>query len=316
MTPGALPSAGVSASAIFLCPYCGETTDRAEQSLEHPLARALGGSGYASLNFCAACNERAGREVDQPFASHHIMQTMRHIFGIRDARGEIPAAPRLYGDVEGGGRVYVELGAAGPRVGRVPHKVRDDETGRRYVVDAGDGEALAERMKARMERQLGDRARVETHVEAVKEEQQASVQVGLPTKLWPRFGAKLGLAFGRDVLGDDWLLSEDASRLRRVLRDAEDAPELWPLWENVEDGDPFTLIAPQPQHLVAVAPRDPGCGLIVQLFGVLRYSVPLSAKRSVDPDWTVWTFDPVAATARRTTLAALIAERGPPPVPK
>jgi HNH endonuclease len=301
-------------SATFVCPYCGETRDRAEQSLEHPLARALGGSGYSSLDFCAACNERAGREVDQPFASHHIMLTMRHMFGIRDAYGHIPPAPRLYGDIEGGGRVYLELGGVGvgPQARRVPHKAQDDETGRRYVVDEGEGEAFAERMKARLEQQLGDGFQVEAQVERIEEaEQEASVPVGLPLKLWPRFGAKLGLAFGREVLGDEWLLTEDAGRLRRVLWDTEEVLMLEPLWDQVEEDDPFTLLAPPPGHLVAVAPRGEGCSLIVQLFGGLRYAVPLSDQHSVDLDWTVWTFDPVAGTARKTTLGALIAEQSP-----
>jgi hypothetical protein len=39
--------------------------------------------------------------------------------------------------------------------------------------------------------------------------------------------------------------------------------------------------------------------------------VPLSDDHPVDSDWTVWTFDPIAGTARKTTLMGLIAEKGP-----
>jgi hypothetical protein len=78
----------VSASPPFICPYCGEIKNRAEQSLEHPLPRALGGHGFSSRDFCDPCNKRVGQEVDRPFVEHHIMQTMRHVFGVPDARGE------------------------------------------------------------------------------------------------------------------------------------------------------------------------------------------------------------------------------------
>ena len=147
------------------------------------------------------------------------MVTMRHLFGVRDARGEIPDARRLYGDLEGGGRVYLELGGKGkgPQVRRVPHKIRDDETGLSYVVEPGEGEALAEKIKACLEKRYGNSARIEASIQSVETGGDASVRVSLPVKLWPRFGAKLGLAFGREALDDDWLLSEDASRLRRVL---------------------------------------------------------------------------------------------------
>src|SRR5271167_3780834 len=101
-----------NATQTFICPYCGERRDRAEQSLEHPLAQALGGGGFSSSDFCAPCNGKVGREIDQPFASHHVMVAMRHLFGVPDARGDIPLAPRLLGDIEGGGQVHLELAAA------------------------------------------------------------------------------------------------------------------------------------------------------------------------------------------------------------
>jgi hypothetical protein len=67
-------------------------------------------------------------------------------------------------------------------------------------------------------------------------------------------------------------------------------------------------VAPPPTHLINVGDFDRGCGLIVQLFGILRYAVPLSESiKLAEP--VIWTFDPVAGTASRTDLAQLIAER-------
>jgi hypothetical protein len=40
----------MSTTTTFICPYCGENKDRAEQSLGHPLARALGGTGNLELS--------------------------------------------------------------------------------------------------------------------------------------------------------------------------------------------------------------------------------------------------------------------------
>ena len=128
----------MSATPTFICPYCGQVKDRAEQSLEHPLPRALGGHGFASRDYCDPCNKRAGREVDRPFVEHNVMAAMRHRFGVPDARGQVPPAPRLYGESEDGGRVFLELGDE-PRVRRVPQKARDDATVVSYITDIGEG---------------------------------------------------------------------------------------------------------------------------------------------------------------------------------
>jgi hypothetical protein len=64
----------------------------------------------------------------------------------------------------------------------------------------------------------------------------------------------------------------------------------------------LALVAPPPTHLVYFANFDHGCGLIVQLFGTLRYGAPLSESITlVEP--VIWTFDPIAGTASRTDLA-------------
>jgi hypothetical protein len=301
----------VTASATFICPYCGEDRDRAEQSVEHPLPRALGGHGFSSPDHDDPCNKRAGREVDRPIAEHEFVRALRHRHGVRDARGQIPPAPRLYGDGDGG-RGFLELGAE-PRVRRVPRRTRDDATGTTLITEIGDGAGVAAKELPRMEQRAralyGDGGfRVETSIEQIKDEGELSIRTSLLMTLWPRFGAKLGLAFGREVLGEQWLRSEDAARLRRLLWNEPNSPEAQPLPEHVEAGDVFALVAPPPTHLVYVTDFDHGCGLIVQLFGTLRYGVPLSESITLGEP-VIWTFDPVAGTASRTDLAQLIADR-------
>jgi hypothetical protein len=59
-------------------------------------------------------------------------------------------------------------------------------------------------------------------------------------------------------------------------------------------------------HMVYVSNVGTGCGLIVQFFGAFRYSVPLSESITLTEP-AIWTFDPVAGTATRTSLGQLIA---------
>ena len=283
-----------------------------EQSIEHPLPRAVGGHGFSSPDYDDPCNKRTGREVDQPFVEHEFVRALRHRYGIRDARGQIPPAPRLYGDSEDGGRGFLELGAE-PRVRRVPRRIRKDSTGTTLITEIDDGVAIAAKELPRMEQRARELYsdggfRIETSIEQIKDEGELSIPTSLSMTLWPRLVAKLGLAFGREGLGDDWLRSEDAARLRRLLWNEPNAPEAQPLPEHVEACDAFALVAPPPTHLVYVGNFDFGCGLIAQLFGTLRYAVPLSDSITL-AEPAIWTFDPVAGTARRTDLGQLIAER-------
>lgn len=302
----------MSSPEAFICPYCDEKKRCTEQSVEHPLPRAVGGHGFSSPDYDDPCNKRAGREVDRPFVEHEFMRALRHKYSIRDARGNVPPAPRLYGDGQDGSRGFLELGV-GPRVSRVPRRTRDDETGTTLITEIDDGADIAAKELPKMEQRAralyGDGGfRIETSIEQIRDEGTLSIPTSLSMTLWPRFGAKLGLAFGREALGDDWLHSEDAARLRQLLWNEPDAPEAQPLPEHVEASDVFALVAPPPTHLIYVGDFDRGCGLIVQLFGTLRYAVPLSGSITLTEP-VIWTFDPVAGTASGTDLAQLIAGR-------
>jgi hypothetical protein len=294
----------------FVCPYCGGTKNRSEQSVEHPLPRAIGGAGFSSPDYCDPCNKRAGREVDQPFVSHVTILAMRHVHGVPDSGGEIPPAPRVFGDIDTGGRGYVELGSGLP-ARRVPEKTHEDETHITYTVEEGDGEELARKVAARVRKQLGDGVEIETHVEHIERDETVRIEIRMPETLWPRFAAKLGLAFGREALGDDWVLTDDAAVLRHILWDDEGAPKLSPTWEQAAEDDEFSAMIQPPTHFLAVVPRiEGGCSLIIQLFGALRYAVPLSDRRP-DGEWPVWTFDPIEGTARSTTLMQLVVDNAP-----
>jgi HNH endonuclease len=237
----------MSANTTFLCPYCGEDKRHSEDSLEHPMPRALGGHGFSSRDFCDVCNPRAGQEVDQPFVEHFSMVALRHKFGVRDARGQVPLAPRLLGTSADGSPIQLELAREESRTRLLPHKTRDDETGVTYVTEPGEGEEIMERVKALLEAQLGPGYRVEASVEETIIPDRGSVPVSISEGAWPRLAAKLALAFGREAFGDDWARSDpEAALIRKVLWNAPDAPSSRPLWRQSDGNDAFAAGATAP----------------------------------------------------------------------
>jgi hypothetical protein len=231
------------------------------------------------------------------------------MFGVPDLHGNVPDAPRLFGEMENGGRGYLELGRDGARARRVPQVIQRDEKAERYVVENGEGEELLRKREARLRQRHGEDIKIESSVEAFYDETTASIPYSLKITVWPRFGAKLGLAFGRHVLGTDWLSTPQAAHLRDVLSGNDSEPtDLAYWWDTIEDDDVFLRLAPPPAHLIAVCANAKGAGLLVQIFGQMRYRVPLSPVARTDMGWLLWIFDPVKGKARQTTIAELADE--------
>jgi len=293
----------------FLCTYCARRLPAAERSVEHPLGQSIGGSGWWTRDVCKQCNRERGKSVDRPFAEQPVIVGARHVFGVPDLHGNVPDAPRLFGEMENGGRGYLELGRDGARGRRVPQVLQRDENVERYLVEAGEGEKLLRTREARLRQQHGEDIQIESKIEAVHDETTAHIPYSLKTTVWPRFGAKLGLAFGRHVLGMDWLSTPQAAHLRDVLAGNDSEPDdlaYW--WDTIKADDVFSRLAPPPAHLVAVCANGKGAGLMAQVFGQMRYRVPLSPIAHPDTGWFLWIFDPVTGKARQTTIADLADE--------
>jgi hypothetical protein len=105
---------------MFFCICCGVEREESKRSVEHPLPRATGGHGWSVSDVCTECNRYCGKEVDHPFVSHVLIRQLRHRFEIPDAGGQVPSAPRLYGETSGGRRVELELSRDRPRTRRLP----------------------------------------------------------------------------------------------------------------------------------------------------------------------------------------------------
>jgi hypothetical protein len=235
------------------------------------------------------------------------MVALRHKFGVRDARGQVPPTPRLPGTTVDGRPIQLELGRDESRTRLLPHKTRDDENEVTYVTEPGQGEEIMEKVKARLEARLGPGYRVETSTEETIIPDRGSVPVSISESVWPRFAAKLALAFGREAFGDDWARSDpEAALIRKVLWNEPNAPSSRPLWRQSDGTDVLARLAPAPQHLVMVSQAPEGDrGIVVQLFGGMVYGCRLSRTLTV-PEPRIWTFDPVAGTVAETTVGKLI----------
>lgn len=296
--------------SLFLCTYCGHRLPDEQRSVEHPLGQSIGGTGWSTQDVCGSCNTKAGKEVDQPFAAQPMIAAYRHIHEVPDPRdGQVPAAPRLYGELESGGRAYIELGRDGLSTHRVPHRQKHSDTGLQYVTQLGESEALIRKLEARLRKKHGDKIKIEASTKTIRDETIAHIPfLSLKTTTWPRFGAKLGLAFGREILGEQWLSTADAAHLREILWGREtESPTLDPLWDTVHD-DVFTRLAPTPSHLVAAHASVDGTVLIVQLFGKMRYGFPITTTPQTPERWAMWVFDPVQGSAEETDMEGLIVQ--------
>jgi hypothetical protein len=287
---------------MFFCLYCATQKDDSERSVEHPLSQAIGGGGWSTRDVCGECNRYCGQEVDRPFAEDPYVRAVRHRYEIPDARGEIPPAPRLYGQMaDGGARAELELGRAGPKVRRVPYQVSSDSSGESYIVELGEGEQIAALRAERLRRKLSPGYDVHTRIDEVQlPDDEARIEVSISIHLWPRMAAKLGLGFGVRGLGEDWIRGEWADWLRRILHGSPDpAPDprirLHALPEPIADDDDLAMLVDPPHHTIFFCGEDP-LYLMIHLFGIWRYVVPLGpAERRDRP---AWQFDPRRARAR------------------
>jgi hypothetical protein len=169
----------LTSQATFLCIYCGRHLLTAERSVEHPLGQSIGGSGWWTRDVCKQCNRERGKDVDRPFAEQPIVVGARHKFGVPDLHGNVPDAPCLFGEMENGGRGYLELGRDGARARRVPQVIQRDEDVERYVVESGEGEELLRKREARLRQRHGEDIKIESSVEAVYDETTAKIPYSL-----------------------------------------------------------------------------------------------------------------------------------------
>lgn len=294
--------------STFRCSYCAIVKPDEERSLEHPLSQTLGGGGWATRNVCSSCNTYAGREIDEPFARQIWVLWDRHRYEVPDARGDVPRAPRIVSRLKATGeRVLTVMDRRGWYAQPLPVEAWQDESRLSYGVGAEDALEAMQKKLERLRRQFGPQVFVEATQERVIEQPEVEVGWTHDATLWPRFGAKVGLGFGREVLGEEWLDSAVAQYLRDVLFDGPAvvpgpyAP-LAPIAEPLFGSSLADYFVP-PQHVVTMMGTAHGAALGLFLFGDERYLVPLGGEIT-DAELATWIFDPHAGSAERLSWTA------------
>jgi hypothetical protein len=268
----------------FRCSYCGNEKEDARRSVEHPLSQSLGGRGWAVREVCDDCNQFAGREVDAPFVRQPWIVWFRHRYDVLDAQRRVPAAPRVVGRLKSSGeRVLTVMARGGWYTEPLPQG---------YTAH-GPGPVREE---------LGPEVVLEGTTKRLIEHPEVEVEWTHDPTLWPRLGAKLGLGFGRELLGASWLDSPCARYLQAVLFSREPSPpashaRLATASETVAGSELADLFVP-PDHVVWVSNSEHGATLNVVLFGDQRYTVPLGGAVAPEVSAT-WVFDTSRHLAER-----------------
>lgn len=293
------------AAAGNVCAYCGEKSLDGHQRPEHPIPAAIG-SVVTVFTVCDACNERVGREVDQPWLDHDFVRHERRSFNLGDPRhaGKPPASifDGMHTDEEGH-RVAVTDG-----IPRYVGSITDE--GDRMSIRAADP-ARAEELLARVRRRLAADGKevssyVMTHHSATRP--MLSKTISVFTSIGVRMGAKLGLAFGSLAYPEEWRTSPEAAQLRGwlwidepVLAAAEPVGWMPSLAHDREH--PFS---DPPNHNVSFWNLDDTCiAVVVLVFGTLGFTVPVAPMAAGMPHWA-WQSGPSHGGSVLTTRDALM----------
>jgi hypothetical protein len=259
-----------------ICAYCTATALTGGEKPEHVIPASLG-SSLTVPTVCDACNEWAGREIDQPFLADSLLQAHRSLVGQRDPRRGRKArrvlSPLLQGHTVDGDFFTVD-----PETNKPVRRSR--------IVDLGDDRQQIRASSPEEAERLLERARKRAATEGkeikVEQEERGEVQPELTvhfsmrTDVWRREAAKIALAVGPHVYPPSWRLSADAHRLREWMHNRDSstedgqAPPLVPT--HVEAG---SWIAEGDEHLVFFMGLRDGVYVCVCLFGTSYFAVPV-----------------------------------------
>lgn len=275
-----------------LCAYCTTVALTGDEKPEHPIPASLGASLTVNT-VCDACNEWAGREIDQPFLTDPLLQAHRSLVGQRDPRRGKKArrvtSPLLQGHTAGGDFITVD-----PETGQPTRRSR--------IVDLGDDRQQIRASNQEEAERLLERARKRAAAEGKEikiegEERgefrpEITVNFSMRTDVWRREAAKIALAVGSHVYPPAWRLSADAHRLREWMHNRDSSTEDGQAPPLVPDHiPPGTLFAEHDEHLLYfMRPRDGNTYVNVFLFGCSYLAVPVDTSGMPVPQ-QAWRLD-------------------------
>lgn len=274
-----------------LCAYCLTAVLTGDEKPEHPIPASLGAS-LTVRTVCDACNEWAGREIDQPFLADSLLQAGRSLAGQRDPRrgkkARPIASPLLQGYTADGDFFTID-----PETNKPVRRSR--------IVDLGDGrqqiragspeeaERLLERARKRAAAE-GKEIKIENE-ERGEIQPEITVEFSMRTDVWRREAAKIALAVGSHVYPPAWRLSADAHQLREWMhnRDSstEDGQALPLVPTHIESG---AWLAEDDEHLIFFIRLKAGVHVGVCLFGCSYLAIPVDTSGMPVPQ-QAWRLD-------------------------
>jgi hypothetical protein len=203
---------------MFVCTYCLEHKPDSERSEEHVIPAALGGA-WTVMDVCEACQERANIEIDRPFTQSLWVLEQRHRLRIPDRYGNVPDAPRLNATVADGRPAIVTLSPGGWELELPPSNRAGEEDGALEIAVSVDDEAeyIAKKIKRFERDNPGFTWKTTKREVSPVVPLDVSFPFSIPMTLWPRFAVKVAVTVGRELHGEQWLRSDHALLLNRLL---------------------------------------------------------------------------------------------------
>jgi hypothetical protein len=282
----------------MFCAYCGTEHDEATQvSSEHVIPYAIGGSNEFTITVCEESNNRLGGQVDRPIIEFFAVRSERFFLGLEGTDGTLPTFD-LSGITWIQGREVKLKNIIGPDGKDMRHK--DREITRTPNGDTerwdlrGDPQAIRKALAAKIQDQATkgkwvktDKGKIITldNLDQILQEATKTIQNPCVMRkidfdyLWTsRFFAKLALAVGHYLFGEEFSRTRRASELRRTMnsRNLNEAALVGAvIFPETHSLPPqFAILKSKGFHMISVGHGRPRF-LLVSLFGWLDAYIAL-----------------------------------------
>jgi hypothetical protein len=288
------------------CWFCGQRHVRPGDPPEHILGAAIGAE-LTTDAVAYSCNERAGKEVDQPLANDPFVAFNRVFYDIRDRRGNRPPNPVRHATLEDGTPVALETRNGPWEATVVPH-VR--EQGDRLTIVAGSVEE-AEEVIAKKSERTGQKFRVVEQRRSQEEHPRVVFTLSMDTRIRVRARAKMVLGVLSKVFPEEWLDSPDAHQLQEWLWDPRpklQGEQIGAMHQGAEGI--LGYLCDPPEHLVSLQPMGVDRLMVtIILFGkeVIPCEVQLPGISAPD---NCWVMNPKTRKVRELSYIELVHEVG------
>jgi hypothetical protein len=295
------PVGPYSGSMSFLCPYCGETKDEADRTVEHPVPARMGGN--LEIDTCDECNEGAARSIDNPILfGDGDVRVLRATYDVRSPRRRgRPARDEFIGIFSGqDAKAVWRPRAKGGDVAQLTatDPVPEEDGTFTVITPVEDGEKHLERALEKLRAAHPGKTVELLETEQLRGEVVFEHSWGVGLEMWPRFMAKIALALGHLAI-EDFDHTREAKLLRWLMRRGRlhadllaPGTQLAAVPAQLEAGDRDRELLCPHEHLVAVATGQQD-GLIFSaiFFGELRYQLSVASKLKRLDGGRAWILD-------------------------